>query len=83
MLCTREEMVKVEDKGDFYRIPAYKRDLNYAMDFTEGAQDTSLVEDYHSHNTVRLDVDGVKELIANLGYVKKDLLGHEIDEFLV
>lgn len=83
MLCTLEEMVKAEDMGDFYRIPADNRDLNYAMYFTEGAQDTSLVEDYHSHNTVRLDVDGVKELIANLGYVKKELLGHEIDEFLV
>lgn len=82
-LCTREEMVKAEDMGDFYRIPADNRDLNYAMFFTEGAQDASLVEDYHSHNTVRLDLDGVKEFIANLGYVKKELLGHEIDKFLV
>ena len=53
------------------------------MYFSEGAQDISMVEDYHSHNTIRLDVARVKELIANLGYVKKEILGHEIDEFLV
>lgn len=82
-LCTREEMIKAEDMGDFYRIPADNRDLNYAMYFSEGAQDISMVEDYHSHNTIRLDVARVKELIANLGYVKKEILGHEIDEFLV
>jgi UDP-glucose 4-epimerase len=82
-LCTREEMIKAEDMGDFYRIPSDNRDLNYAMYFSEGAQDISTIEDYHSHNTERLDIDGVKKLISNLALVKKEILGEEIEEFLV
>ena len=50
-LCTREEMVKAEDMGDFFRIPADNRDLNYAQYFSEGEKDISIIEDYHSHNT--------------------------------
>ncbi len=65
-LCTREEMAKAEDMGDFYRIFADNRDLNYARYFSEGEEDISKVEDYHSHNTVRLDVDGMKNLLLNL-----------------
>jgi UDP-glucose 4-epimerase len=82
-LCTREEMLKAEDMGDFYRVPADNRDLNYALYFSEGASKITDIEDYHSHNTTQLDVAGVKQLISNLGYVKKELLGQEIDEFLV
>ncbi len=82
-LCTREEMVKAEDMGDFYRVPADNRDLNYAMYFSEGEQDVSKIEDYHSHNTNRLDVDGVKKLISGLGLVRRELFGEEIDEYLV
>jgi UDP-N-acetylglucosamine 4,6-dehydratase len=70
-LCTREEMVKAEDMGDFYRIPADNRDLNYAMYFSEGEQDIAKVEDYHSHNTERLDVEGVKRLIGGLEVVRE------------
>ena len=58
-LCTREEMVKAEDMGNFYRIPADNRDLNYSMFFSEGEKNIAEIEDYHSHNTERLDVEGV------------------------
>jgi UDP-N-acetylglucosamine 4,6-dehydratase len=82
-LCTREEMVKAEDMSDFYRIPADNRDLNYAMYFSVGEQDITGVEDYHSHNTERLDVEGVKKLISGLGLVKREIFGEEVDEFIV
>lgn len=82
-LCTREEMVKAEDMGDFYRVPADNRDLNYAMFFSEGAEKVAQVEDYHSHNTEQLDVEGVKKLISGLALVKKEIFGEEVDEFLV
>lgn len=82
-LCTREEMVKAEDMGDFYRVPADNRDLNYAIYFSEGEQDVAKIEDYHSHNTERLDVEGVKKLISKLGLVRRELFGESVEEFLV
>ncbi len=82
-LCTREEMLKAEDMGDFYRVPADNRDLNYAMYFSEGEQDVAKIEDYHSHNTQQLDVEGVKKLISGLGVVKKEIFGQDIEEFIV
>ena len=82
-LCTREEMMKAEDMGDFYRIPADNRDLNYAMYFSKGEQDLNEISDYHSHNTNQLNIDEVKQLLANLSYVKKELLGEEIEDYLV
>ena len=69
-LCTREEMIKSEDMGDFYRIPADHRDLNYNQYFSEGNQDISKIEDYNSHNTTILDVNGVKKLINKLPEIK-------------
>ncbi len=74
-LCTREEMIRAEDLGDFYRIPADNRNLNYNLYFTEGEADLSAVEDYHSHNTQQLDVEEMKKLLANLPVVRKELLG--------
>lgn len=65
-LCTREEMMKAEDMGDFYRIPADNRDLNYAKYFSEGNQIDKPIEDYNSHNTKREDVEGVKVLLKKL-----------------
>jgi UDP-glucose 4-epimerase len=65
-LCTREEMLKAEDMGDFYRIPADNRDLNYAQYFSEGVEDISKIEDYHSHNTKQEDVEGMKKLLLKL-----------------
>lgn len=77
-LCTREEMVKAEDMGDFYRIPADNRDLNYAQYFSEGEQDVSLIEDYHSHNTEQLGVEGMKKLLVNLPLLKKEVFGEDV-----
>jgi UDP-glucose 4-epimerase len=66
-LCTREEMIKAEDMGDFYRIPADNRDLNYAKYFSEGHEILPEVEDYNSHNTERQNIQGVKILLNKLG----------------
>jgi UDP-glucose 4-epimerase len=76
-LCTREEMQKAEDMGDFYRIPADNRDLNYNQYFSEGDQDTSLIEDYHSHNTNQEDVEGMKKLLSKLPLIRKEVFGEE------
>ena len=69
-LCTREEMVIAEDMGDFYRIPADNRDLNYAQFFSEGKEIQPEIEDYNSHNTKREDVEGVKLLLKKLDLFK-------------
>jgi len=70
-LCTREEMIKAEDMGDFYRIPADHRDLNYNKFFSEGNLNIKNIVDYNSHNTDILDVDGVKNLLLKLPEIKK------------
>ena len=70
-LCTREEMMKAEDMGDFYRIPADNRDLNYAQYFSEGEQDVSAIEDYNSHNTEQHNVEGIKKLLKTLPIVEE------------
>lgn len=70
-LCTREEMIKAEDMGDFYRIPADNRDLNYAKYFSEGEKEISDVEDYNSHNTEQQDVEGMKKLLKDLPIVQE------------
>jgi UDP-N-acetylglucosamine 4,6-dehydratase len=79
-LCTREEMVKAEDMGDFYRVPADNRDLNYSQYFSEGEQDVSVIEDYHSHNTVQQDVDGMKQLLSKLPLIRKEIFGEEVTQ---
>ncbi len=80
-LCTREEMQKAEDMGDFYRIPADNRDLNYAQYFSEGAEDISKIEDYHSHNTQQQGVEGMKELLLKLPLIRKEVLGEDITQY--
>ena len=72
-LVTREEMSKAIDMGNYYRIPCNTRDLNYDKFFTEGSEDVSKIEDYHSHNTRRLDVEGMKEQLLRLRFVREDL----------
>ena len=72
-LVTREEMAKAIDMGDYYRIPCDNRDLNYDKFFTEGNKEISVVEDYHSHNTARLDVGGMKKLLLCLRFIQEDL----------
>ncbi|MEI6555023.1 MAG: polysaccharide biosynthesis protein [Paludibacter sp.] len=68
-LVTREEMVKSEDRGYYYRIPADNRDLNYDKYFLEGEENLSQIDDYHSHNTDQLDVEGMKKLLMKLDIV--------------
>jgi UDP-N-acetylglucosamine 4,6-dehydratase len=72
-LISREEMAKAEDLGEYYRIPADNRDLNYAQYFTEGEEKVSELDDYTSHNTRRLDVEQVKELLLKLDFIKEEL----------
>lgn len=81
-LCTREEMTKAEDMGEFYRIPADNRDLNYAMYYSKGEQDLNKVMDYHSHNADQLNIEQVKSLLSTLNFVKRELLGLEIQDRL-
>ena len=81
-LCTREEMAKAMDMGDFYRIPADNRDLNYSIYFSQGEKSMAEIEDYHSHNTERLDVDGVRGLISKLAIVRREFFGEEVDDFM-
>lgn len=72
-LVTREEMAKAIDMGGYYRIPCDTRDLNYDKFFTEGNENIAQIEDYHSHNTVRLDVEGMKTLLLKLRFIREDL----------
>lgn len=72
-LVTREEMAKSEDMGDYYRIPCDTRDLNYDKFFVEGKEEMTKIEDYHSHNTFRLDVAGMQKLLLKLDFIKEDL----------
>ena len=72
-LVTREEMAKAIDMGGYYRIPCDNRDLNYDKFFCEGDHKVEQVEEYHSHNTHRLDVEGMKELLLKLNFIREDL----------
>jgi len=72
-LVTREEMAKAIDMGNYYRIPCDTRDLNYDKFFVDGDEKISRIEDYHSHNTIRLDVEGMKQLLLKLRIVREDL----------
>ena len=74
-LLTREEMAKAADCGKYYRILPDNRDLNYEAYFTEGQEKVSLQEDYHSHNTKRLDLDELVELLLKLDYIQSELDG--------
>jgi len=72
-LISREEMAKADDMGRYYRIPADNRDLNYKKYFVEGEQHISELDDYTSHNTERLDIDGIKALLLKLDYIQEQL----------
>lgn len=73
-LVTREEMFRSEDMGNYFRIPADARDLNYDQFFVEGQEDIARIEDYHSHNTHRLDKEEMKQLLMKLPEVREDVL---------
>jgi UDP-glucose 4-epimerase len=70
-LLSREEMARAEDLGGYYRVPADSRDLNYAKYFVEGETDVSAFDDYTSHNTHRLDVEGVKQTLLKLDIIRE------------
>lgn len=80
-LCTREEMAKAEDMGDFYRVPADNRDLNYAQYFSEGEEEVAEIEDYHSHNTEQQGVEGLKKLISTLPLIRKEVFGEDVMQY--
>jgi len=72
-LATAQELTQSEDMGNYFRIRMDSRDLNYKVYFSEGQHETAFREDYHSHNTKRLDVEGVKDLLLSLPEVQAEL----------
>lgn len=72
-LLTREEMARAEDLGSYYRIPADTRDLNYNLYFTQGEEKVSRERDYSSHNTRRLDMEELTQLLITLDFIKDEL----------
>lgn len=72
-LVTREEMAKSIDMGNYFRIPCDSRDLNYDNYFNKGDKDMANIEDYHSHNTARLNVEEMKQLLLKLEFIRHDL----------
>ncbi|TQP52306.1 nucleoside-diphosphate sugar epimerase/dehydratase [Vibrio cholerae] len=70
-LCSQEEMFVAEEQGEYFRIPSDNRDLNYSKYFEEGEKDLTRVEDYNSHNTERLDVEGMKRLLRKLDFIRE------------
>lgn len=79
-LLNREEMAKAEDMGNYFRVPADVRDLNYNCYFVEGQEEVSLREDYNSHNTSRLAVDGMIKLLLKLDIVQRALKGEKVEK---
>lgn len=78
VLLSREEMACAEDNGDYYRIPPDLRDLNYGKFVDQGLEEISLATDYNSHNTVRLDIAGMKILLQKLKFIKAAKLGVDV-----
>ncbi|MDD3382522.1 MAG: polysaccharide biosynthesis protein [Bacilli bacterium] len=72
-LLTKEEKVVAIDLGDYYRVPADKRDLNYDKYFVEGSELLSGDDEYNSHNTKRLNIEEIKEKLLKLDYIKEEL----------
>ena len=72
-LCTREEMMKAEDMGEFFRVPADNRSLNYSSYISEGEKELSSIEDYNSQNTAQKDIEGIKQLLIKLDFVQEAL----------
>lgn len=80
-LLSREEMVSAEDMGDYYRVPADGRDLNYSKFVEQGEEKISHADDYNSHNTDRLDVEGMKQLLLKLKFMQRIARGeHAVAE---
>jgi len=79
-LLTREEMAVAEDMGDYYRVAADNRDLNYGAYFDTGRDEVSLKDDYNSHNTTRLSIDEMADMLRKLDIVQRALGGEKITE---
>lgn len=77
-LLSREEMVCAEDRGEYYRIPPDLRDLNYSKFVEQGEERISHTEDYNSHNTERLDVSGMQELLLKLNFMRSIQRGEDV-----
>ncbi len=76
-LLTNEECAKAIDEGNFYRVPADNRDLNYDKYFTEGNEKRNILTEFNSDNTTRLNVEQVKEKLLSLEYIQNELKGIE------
>lgn len=74
-LLTKEEYFVAQDKGDFFRVPADKRDLNYDKYFLEGSKRLSDYQEYNSNNTEKLNIKQIKELLLTVDYVQNELKG--------
>lgn len=79
-LLTREEQARSEDLGDYYRVPADTRGLNYNLYFTEGSSEVGLREDYHSHNTRRMDLTEMMDRLRTLPLVQRAIRGEQIED---
>jgi UDP-N-acetylglucosamine 4,6-dehydratase/5-epimerase len=77
-LVNREEMAKAKDVGKYFQIPADNRNLNYDQYFIEGETNLSKIDDYTSHNTERMDVESMKELLLKLPLIRRDILGEDM-----
>jgi len=80
-LLSREEMACAEDMGDYFRVPPDARDLNYEKYFEQGDQrltQTAHGEDYNSHNTTRLDIEGMKQLLLKLDFMRRIARGEQV-----
>jgi UDP-glucose 4-epimerase len=73
-LLTKEEFFKAEDMGNYYRVPADNRDLNYDKYFIQGNEQLSTTNEYNSHNTYRLSVEAVKDKLLSLSYIQEELI---------
>lgn len=78
-LLSREEMACAEDMGEYYRVPPDLRDLNYAKYVEQGQEVISEAQDYNSHNTERLDVEGMKQLLLKLDFMQRIARGEHVE----
>jgi UDP-glucose 4-epimerase len=79
-LLTREEQARAEDLGEYYRVPADTRGLNYNLYFTEGSSEVGLREDYHSHNTRRMALTEMMDRLRTLPMVQRAIRGEQIED---
>lgn len=78
-LLTKEEFLKAEDRGHYFRVPADNRDLNYDKFFLDGNEKLSTMEEYNSHNTYRLNVEAVKDKLLSLDFIRQEFGMNEVE----